>query len=376
MRAAAAGFPADNSLLPGSIGNALLFGGELEQAHRYMSQIGDEGRRRGLRSWVAWSSSMAARYSLELGQVRRAEEEAQLGLELMAQTVADPGPHARGYFTAHLAYALLERNRHDEAEQLLAGSDVPPGEARTYGAALLLGARSRLHLERGRAEDALACARASAATPLRDGNPAARPWRSDAARAFAALGQRDQARRLAQEELELARTFGTPHAITAALRAAARVDDDLSRSTSLLEEAIATVDDTAARLELTRAHVELGAVLRRAGKRRAAIEKLRVGLDLAHRAGATALAERAHRELLTAGARPRRALLSGVDALTVAERRVADLAAKGHTNQQIAQALFVTTRTVEAHLTRAFRKLDVKTRRELPLALADFDDDA
>jgi DNA-binding CsgD family transcriptional regulator len=72
---------------------------------------------------------------------------------------------------------------------------------------------------------------------------------------------------------------------------------------------------------------------------------------------------------VTAGARPRRAALSGCDALTAAERRVATLAAEGLTNRQIAQALFVTTRTVETHLTHTFAKLDLTSRDELAAAL-------
>ena len=75
-------------------------------------------------------------------------------------------------------------------------------------------------------------------------------------------------------------------------------------------------------------------------------------------------------ELLAAGARPRSVLRSGVDALTPSERRVADLAAEGLTNREIAQALFVTVRTVEMHLTAAYRKLDVSSRTALLAALA------
>jgi DNA-binding CsgD family transcriptional regulator len=62
-------------------------------------------------------------------------------------------------------------------------------------------------------------------------------------------------------------------------------------------------------------------------------------------------------------------VLSGLDSLTASERRVADLASEGMTNREIAQALFVTARTVEGHLTQAFRKLDVSSRDELPAAL-------
>ena len=122
------------------------------------------------------------------------------------------------------------------------------------------------------------------------------------------------------------------------------------------------------RLELARAQVELGALLRRRGRRADAREPLREGMDGAHACGAKPLAERARTELLATGARPRRLALQGTDALTPSERRVTELAARGLTNRQIAQELFVTTATVESHLRQAFRKLDVASRGELAAA--------
>jgi DNA-binding CsgD family transcriptional regulator len=92
--------------------------------------------------------------------------------------------------------------------------------------------------------------------------------------------------------------------------------------------------------------------------------------DLATRCGATPLAKQARDELLAAGARPRRALRHGADALTASERRVATMASDGLSNPEIAQALFITTRTVEAHLGRAYRKLTITSRRDLAQALA------
>ena len=106
-------------------------------------------------------------------------------------------------------------------------------------------------------------------------------------------------------------------------------------------------------------------MLRRDGRRAEAREPLRIGMDGAHACGAKPLAERARTELLATGARPRRLALQGSDALTPSERRVADLASQGRTNRQIAQALFVTTATVETHLRHVFRKLDVSGRGEL-----------
>jgi DNA-binding NarL/FixJ family response regulator len=132
-----------------------------------------------------------------------------------------------------------------------------------------------------------------------------------------------------------------------------------------LEEACALLETSPNRLEYTRALVDLGAALRRANRRNDAREPLRRALDLADRGGMRLLARRARHELQSAGARPRRAALSGVDSLTPAEHRVALLAADGLTNREIAEQLYVTQRTVETHLTHAFQKLDVTSRSEL-----------
>ena len=130
---------------------------------------------------------------------------------------------------------------------------------------------------------------------------------------------------------------------------------------------------SAARLEHAKALVELGAALRRGNRRSDAREYLRQGLELAHRLGASALAERAQTELAATGARPRRLMLTGVDALTPSERRVADMAAENMTNKDIAQALFVTPKTVEVHLSSVYRKLQIASRAQLLDALASGD---
>jgi DNA-binding CsgD family transcriptional regulator len=108
----------------------------------------------------------------------------------------------------------------------------------------------------------------------------------------------------------------------------------------------------------------------RANHRTEAREHLRLGLELAQRSGSSLLAEEAHEELVATGARPRRILRSGAASLTPSERRIAAMAAEGMSNRDIAQALFVTLRTVEMHLSNAFRKLDVSSRTQLAAALA------
>jgi DNA-binding NarL/FixJ family response regulator len=140
---------------------------------------------------------------------------------------------------------------------------------------------------------------------------------------------------------------------------------------ALLREAVEVLTDSPAKLEHAKARTELGAALRRANRRSEAREQLRHALELATICSATSLAARAESELLATGARPRRIALSGVDSLTPSERRVAEMAAEGPTNREIAQALFVTQRTVEVHLTSIYRKLAISSRSQLAAALAE-----
>jgi DNA-binding CsgD family transcriptional regulator len=137
------------------------------------------------------------------------------------------------------------------------------------------------------------------------------------------------------------------------------------KGVALLREAVNVLERSPAQLELARALGDLGAALRRRRQRAAAREPLRRALDLAHRCGAAPLAEHARSELLATGARPRRVLLSGLDSLTASEHRVARMAADGRTNREIAEALFVTQRTIETHLSHVYRKLAINNRSEL-----------
>jgi len=133
----------------------------------------------------------------------------------------------------------------------------------------------------------------------------------------------------------------------------------------LLREATDVLADSHARLEHARALIDLGAALRRANSRNEARKQLREGIDLAHQCGASALVARGNEELAATGAHPRKVMLSGLESLTASERRVAQMAAEEVSNKEIAQALFVTVKTVEVHLSRVYRKLDIQSRRQL-----------
>jgi DNA-binding NarL/FixJ family response regulator len=179
------------------------------------------------------------------------------------------------------------------------------------------------------------------------------------------MGELEEAGRLAAEELALAEAFGTARAIGVALRAVALVDRDEESTIELLRQAEKVLEDSVASLELARTRADLGAALRRANMRMEARAPLRAALDAAHHCGATALAHRCWTELSATGARPPRVVRTGLDALTPSELRVAQLAREGLTIREIAQALFLSRKTVEKHLGQAYSKLGVHSREEL-----------
>ncbi|MGI5380814.1 ATP-binding protein [Streptomyces sp. CA-251387] len=300
------------------------------------------------------------------GQLSEAECDARESLRLAALSAVSVGSYFADSF---LAETLTEQGRLDEAEQALAEIGVTTAtnpEGPTYVAWTILVRLQRLHGDHEAALDAAQRAReACDAYGIR--NPALCGWRSEAALALHALDRREEARDMATEELALARQWGAPRTLGRALRVSGLVIGG-SKGLDLLREAVTALEGSTARLEHAMALTDLGASLRRAGHRIEARPPLRQALDLATRCGATPLADRARTELAAAGGRPRRTALTGPAALTPSERRIAALAAEGATNRQIAQQLYVTPKTVEVHLSAAYRKLGITTRTQLPAA--------
>ena len=283
----------------------------------------------------------------ERGDLLAAEPDAREGLSVAEQHGA---PLIVAYNLVFLADLLLERGEIDAAAAALAGADVPEEEPESGHLILHFQTRGRLRLAERRPDAALADL--LAVGRLADGlgirNPAYRPWRSYAVAALHALGRDDEARELAATELELARRWGAPPPIGAALRALALVGQPGERE-AWLREAIDVLAGSSAQLEHAKALADLGAAMRRQNARAEARELLRESLELAHRCGAAPLAQRASEELAATGARPRKLVQIGLDSLTASERRVAELAAGDLSNKDIAQALFVTVKPVEVH---------------------------
>jgi DNA-binding CsgD family transcriptional regulator len=244
--------------------------------------------------------------------------------------------------------------------------EAPAIEEESDGANLWRRAHAELLLGDGRAEEALAVAELMGRTALHVLHPDWKPWQSLKARALSHLGRPDEATAAIEAELELARGCDVPATIGRCQRERA----ELARDTDGLREAVDLLATSPARLEYARALAALGAALRRDRHATEAREPLREALELAEACACPPLVAAVRSELYASGARPRTAALTGVGSLTASERRVAALAADGQTNREIAQALFVTPKTVEVHLSNAYRKLDIRSRRELPGALA------
>ena len=367
---------ADGKLVRANVSGALfaictvLAMADLDEVLNLYEDLLAEAHRRGSVFAFAAVKVFRAQALVWRGDLAGAETDAREALAAAAAW----GATARfsGHGAAFLGDALMEQGKLDEAEAALAraeSGDALPDTARLL---YLRDSSTRLRLLRGDVEGGLAemleAGRRFESVGSR--NPAYIAWRSPAALALHQLDRRDEARRLAVEELELARAWGAPRALGAALRAAGLIEGG-EHGLTLLEEAVQVLSGSPAKLEHAKARTELGAALRRANRRSEAREQLRQAVELATISNATALAARAERELLATGARPRRIALSGVDSLTPSERRVAELAAAGPTNREIAQTLFVTQRTVEVHLTSIYRKLGISSRSQLAGRLAD-----
>ncbi|MFJ7593160.1 LuxR C-terminal-related transcriptional regulator [Streptomyces sp. NPDC097617] len=294
-----------------------------------------------------------------------------------------------------VALAHCELGRPDTARQVLHGLGGQ-GASSSWEWNEVRYARAQLHAAEGNWQaslaDHLAC---GAGQHARDFvSPVATPWRSGAALALVRLGRPAHARELAEEELGHARAWGTPRTVGRALRACAAASGSRA-GLDLLEEAVALLRPAPAPVELAEALIDLGRARIAGGNGR----KGRDLLDEAHAlalalvrpeppattpgnapvpaatpvtapantaaAGTGRLVRTAQDALRAASARRTRTATAGGTALTEAELRIVRLAVRGETNEQIGAALHLARRTVETHLTHAYRKLGVTRRTQL-----------
>jgi DNA-binding CsgD family transcriptional regulator len=345
---------------------SLMLCGHLTEARRLWDAGLEDARRRGSALGFAHVSAFRGMNAWRQGDLVTAAADGRAALDV-------PGDLPTEIVSAALApllSGLTDQGRLEEAERALAERALPDVFPPGHHAGWMLEARGRLRLAQGNAEQARLDFEEAGRpyNPDYSHTPAVVPWRSGLACSLLALGRHEEALEIADQEVRLARAFGAVSAIGIALRARALAAAGEERI-SLLQASAAELERTEAVLELARSQLELGTALRIAGHPEDARAPLRAALDAAYGCGAAPMVDRAVTELKATGARPRRMASSGVDALTPSERRVAELAASGLSNREIAEALFLTQRTVEIHLGGAYRKLGISGRGQLPDSL-------
>jgi DNA-binding CsgD family transcriptional regulator len=346
----------------------LVVADRFDAAQRSVDDILMKARERGAALTVVTMSGFRAAIALRRGDLVAAQADAQAAIELAPDLL---GAEFLVLAVFAAVVAGLERDETpDSLRRLIDRSglrydtDFTPSSQLRYASGVLRAAAG--NHEAGIEELQIL----GLDNPVFGGeNPAMLPWRSAAALSLAQLGRHDEARPLAADEVVRAQAFGAPRAIGIALRAQALVGPPAEQA-DRLAAALEVLAPSPARLEHARVLLDLGATLRAGGQRTAARDPLLEALTLAARCGARTLERRARTELAAIGVRPRTSAHTGADSLTPSERRVVELAANGDTNREIAQTLFVTEKTVETHLGRSFRKLEISSRRQLPDVLS------
>lgn len=355
-----------SSITPVYALNALARLGRVEEAIAGLEYHVDFHRARGSVTQLALCLSFLSRMRRAAGRVHEAHVDATTAVAATEPLQAADG--AWQVARASLALTLVDRGAPEEAISLLART-AP--ESSSFFARDQARSRAIARLAAGDPLGAVSDIELVVPVADREGPVAdAWDWRSEAVEAHVAAGQLEAARDIALAELRWAQRIGAPWREGRGLRLLAALEDRDTQS-ELLRQAVELLLGSEWVLERARAQLELGASLRRAGLRREAREHLRAALDTAVRGGAHVLAQRARDEMAASGARLRRELLAGVDALTPAERRVAREATTGATNREIAQSLFLSTKTIESHLRSIFRKLEVNSRHQLAESLAE-----
>ena len=353
------------SVLSSSISlSCLMWSDHLEIAEQAIEAALADARRRGADVQAAYQHFGRSWARFWRGDPAAAAADAEIAVQAWS---GGWGMHVGGA-AVWQARALLEVARVDEAEELIERmlADTPhyPGAdiGLRFARGLVASARGRWDVAARELQGAVA-----SGDPFLH-NPSVFPARAEAAIATAAIGDRDTALRLADEDVALARRFGSPRGLGTALRGRGLAEGG-EPAVAWLEESVAALEPSPSRIELVRALVDLGAVLRSLERRADARAPLRRALELSEDTSLVTLRRRARAELAATGARVAGEARTGRDQLTPSERRVAELAAEGRSNPSIARELFVTRKTVEFHLGNAFRKLGVRRREELGSAM-------
>ncbi len=321
-------------------------------------------RRASAPAGLVWPLSCRADLDMRLGRwpvaFAEAEEAASLGDEVAQSVFAAYAVQC----SARVAAAVGDERRCREdaarAERLLEAHGNKLGWVHVHAAVGLL----ELGLGRvGAAIDELEAAR-RAADRQRLRQPAFVHWQGDLIEAYVRAGQVQPAQKALSDLEEQARQTGGRWAMGVVARCRALMVDD-GQAEDLFAEALAHLEGISEPFQVARTHLNLGEQRRRAGRRTDARQALRIA-DAFEELGAKPWRARAESELRATGATPRRRRADAdPDQLTAHELQVARVIAGGASNREAASALFLSTKTIEFHLTHIYRKLGIRTRAQL-----------
>ncbi|MEU9013631.1 AAA family ATPase [Streptomyces sp. NPDC048479] len=352
---------------------AVVYAGRLDLALDWCQRLLSECSARNAPTWQAALGVVRAEISLRQGDLPGAAAQARhamsrISLQSWGVGIALP--------LAILVESEIQMGNHEEAMSLLE-QPVPEAMFDTLSGLHYRRARGRCHLATGRyhaaLRDFLNCGELMQAWDMDAAE--LMPWRLDAAEAWLALGNPARAKEYTEQQKQ--RETGPVGSRTRGflLLALARTGGDLTFRLKRLTEAVETLEEGGDRLQLAVALGELGRGYRALGDFNRARMLVRKAWHVAKSCGAEPLCQQfmPGQGDGEAGAQSGREAEppSEVEVLSEAEARVALLAARGHTNREIATKLYVTVSTVEQHLTRIYRKLKVKRRRDLPARLSD-----
>ncbi|WP_086822176.1 BREX system ATP-binding domain-containing protein [Allokutzneria sp. NRRL B-24872] len=343
---------------------SLIVTEKLELADQYCSEMLTATTALGLSLGSAASEALRAQARFRAGALAEAEDDARSALAVLDE-IRTGTRTATIFALSTLVETLIDRGQAEaaatELDQRALTGELPPSWRYNY----LLLSRGRLWLALGDPRRALAdvleCGRRYAQRGMSGRAPLA--WRMLAALAHHALGEAEAAREMAAVELAHAREWAGPVRLGVALRVSGVVAEGPEKLALLMESAC-TLSSSTFRLERGWSLAELGAELVRAGRADEAEPHLRSAREIATACGSDALAA-AVRDA-RGGVGVKRCASGG---LTPHERRIADLAVRGMTNREIAEAFLVTRRAVEQHLTHVYRKLGINRRSQLGIAL-------
>jgi DNA-binding CsgD family transcriptional regulator len=346
---------------------ALTWTSSFQESERLLTQAIERAQARGAASTLASASSCRGFARVYMGMVTEAVQDFEAALDQRSQgwNAYLPGVLA-GLVECRIARGELDlaAEHRSELESVAHGAGMT-GAYATWALADLAEANGEHE------QAATLYAEVGHLVSGRMDNPAILPWRSGQALALIRLGRAHEAIGLARENSVLAHEFGAPYAVALALRTLAAVDPTGDRM-GLLREALDVLKGTRAlRLEAQIATDLAGMMVLLTPGQNAdeAIRLLRQAESHALHQELHPLADRVHRLLNRLGQDVQSSPAPGVNKLTVSERRVAELAASGMSNREIAQQLFVTVKAVEWHLSNVYRKLGIRSRTRLAEAL-------